>query len=78
MQTLSFKLPAELHAVLEAIAQKHDRPKSYVLRKALEAYAQNIAEEEEDVRVAEARLRTHKKNQRVSLKAIQKKYGLGY
>ena len=39
---LSIRLPQKLEEKLEAIALKEERPKSYIIRKALERYLEDL------------------------------------
>ena len=41
---ISLRLPAELAQVLEALAKSMDRPKTYLIRKAIEAYLAEYAD----------------------------------
>ena len=41
---ISLRLPAELAEVLEALAKSMDRPKAYLIRKAIETYLAEYAD----------------------------------
>ena len=41
---ISLRLPAELAQVLEALAKSMDRPKAYLIRKAIEVYLAEYAD----------------------------------
>jgi RHH-type rel operon transcriptional repressor/antitoxin RelB len=68
--TITFKAPLEIYARLEALSKQIDRPKSYLLRKAIEAFL----EEQEDYLVALKRLADDKPQNRISLEEIERRY----
>ena len=68
---ISLRLPAELAQVLEALAKSMDRPKAYLIRKAIEAYLAEYA----DYQVALDRL--HNKDDAILSPAeLRKRLGL--
>ena len=70
MQTITAKIPEEVHARLERLASKIDRKKSYLVRQALEGFI----EDQEDYLVALARL--SKKRKRIPLAELERELGL--
>jgi RHH-type transcriptional regulator, rel operon repressor / antitoxin RelB len=68
---LAVRLPKNLEAQLEKVAQDTKRSKSYYVRKALEHYF----EDQQDYLEAVARLEEN--NERVPYKKMRKKLGLG-
>ncbi len=70
MQTITAKIPEEVHARLERLASKIDRKKSYLVRQALERFI----EDQEDYLVALARL--SKKRKRIPLAELERELGL--
>jgi RHH-type transcriptional regulator, rel operon repressor / antitoxin RelB len=52
IEMLSIRLPQELEDKLEKIAKNEERPKSYIIRKALERYFEDL----EDFIIASKRL----------------------
>jgi predicted DNA-binding protein len=53
---VSFQIPAELYAKLGKYAKAAERPKSYLLRKALEEYLLDMEEDDADLKEARHRL----------------------
>ncbi|MBN1868939.1 ribbon-helix-helix domain-containing protein [Candidatus Sumerlaeota bacterium] len=53
MNTLSVRLPNELAKKLEGVAKEAERPKSFIVQKAIEAYLDDYA----DLQIALDRLR---------------------
>ena len=49
MRLISLRLTEKLEKSLEKYAQKLDRPKSYLIRKALEMYLENLSKVPEDI-----------------------------
>lgn len=49
MKLISLRLPERLERKLEKYAKKLDRPKSYLMRKALEVYLENLSKVPEDI-----------------------------
>lgn len=76
METLTFKASPDLLAHLETVAAKQERSKGFLVRKAVEFYLAELEQDEEDMRIALARLRSDKPKQRVSLEVLEKKHGL--
>lgn len=58
MATVSIRIPDELNNTLAISAKEIERPKGYIIRKALEAYLLELQEDTEDARIA----LTRKKN----------------
>lgn len=69
---LAIRLPEELEARLERLADRTGRPKSYYAREALIEYIDDL----EDHYLAETRLKKFKEGTGVPLDALMKKYGL--
>ncbi len=70
MQTITAKIPEEMHARLERLASKIDRKKSYLVRQAIEGFI----EDQEDYLIAIARL--SKKRKRIPLAELERELGL--
>ena len=70
-KTLSVRLPGELMVVLDRVADEVDRPRSYLIRKAIEAYVDEYAE----YQVALDRLR-NKDDKSVTGKELRQRLGL--
>ncbi len=70
MQTITAKIPEEVHARLERLASKIDRKKSYLVRQAIEGFI----EDQEDYLIAIARL--SKKRKRIPLAELERELGL--
>lgn len=68
---ISVRLPDELAEQLDGIADETDRPRSYIIQKALESYLEDFA----DLQVALDRLRD-RSDRIVSGKELRKKLGL--
>ncbi len=49
MRLISLRLTEKLEKSLEKYAKKLDRPKSYLIRKALEMYLENLSKVPEDI-----------------------------
>ncbi|KJW05047.1 antitoxin [Rickettsia argasii] len=60
----------ELDIILSNVAKEIDRPKGYIIRKAIESYI----EEKADLLIALSRI--EKREEVISLEDIKKKYGL--
>ena len=72
MSTLiSIRLPDDLANQLDGIARETDRPRSYIIQKALESYLEDYA----DLQIAFDRMRDTT-NEVVSRKELKKKLGL--
>lgn len=69
---ITFKAPADVYNRLQTLADKIDRPKSYLLRQAIEEFL----EEKEDYLIALQRLSNDKPEKRISLEELEKRYGL--
>lgn len=69
--TVSIRLPAELTKHLDDIAKETERPRSFHIQKALEAYIEDFA----DLRIAIDRLR-NPKDEVISGKELRKTLGL--
>ena len=52
-KAISIRIPDELADQLEGVAKETDRPRSYIIQKALESYLEDIA----DLQIALERLR---------------------
>ncbi len=74
MVALNIRISDELSNILTKSAKYLDRPKGYVVRKALEAYLQELQEDIEDYDDAVEILA--KSEPTISLEEIEKKYGL--
>ena len=70
-KTLSVRLPGELMTVLDRVANEVERPRSYLIRKAIEAYVDEYAE----YQIALDRLRD-KDDKSVTGKELRKRLGL--
>ena len=70
-KTLSVRLPDELMVVLDRVADEVERPRSYLIRKAIEAYVDEYAE----YQIALDRLR-NKDDKSVTGKALRQRLGL--
>lgn len=70
MTVITTRIPDELDKTLSVIAKEIDRPKGYIIRKALEEYIEDKA----DLLLALARI--EKAEETISLAEIEKKYGL--
>lgn len=68
--TFTFKAPDELAHRLTALAERMERPKSYIIRKAIE----HFLEEEEDYLIAVQRLAEDKPSKRISFEVIKQRY----
>lgn len=75
MDTLTFKLPAELNAKLEHFAKLDDRPKSYLIRKAVEEFLLEMEEDEADRKAGMAAL-ANPGGPSIPWEEVIKKYGL--
>ena len=71
VKPLSIRFPEELMRALERVASTVDRPRSYLIRKAVETYLEEYAE----YQVALDRLRD-KDDKMVSGKELRKRLGL--
>jgi RHH-type rel operon transcriptional repressor/antitoxin RelB len=69
--TVSIRLPDELTKHLDDIAKETERPRSFHIQKALEAYIEDFA----DLRIAIDRLR-NPKDEVISRKELRKTLGL--
>ena len=56
MHTLTFKAPDELLAKLDKFAAQEERSKSYIIRKAVEAYLLEMEEDDADYKLAMERV----------------------
>ena len=68
---ISIRLPDELAEQLEGVAKETDRPKSYIIQKALESYLEDFA----DLQIALDRLRD-KSDSLVTSAEMRKSLGL--
>lgn len=68
---ISIRLPESLADQLDSIAKETDRPRSYIIQKALESYIEDYA----DLQVALDRLHD-KADQAISSKELRKTIGL--
>jgi RHH-type rel operon transcriptional repressor/antitoxin RelB len=68
---ISIRLPDELAEQLKGVAKETDRPKSYIIQKALESYLEDIA----DLQIALDRLRD-KSDSLVTSAEMRKSLGL--
>ncbi len=75
MDTISFKIPAELNAKLEHFAALDDRPKSYLIRKAVEEFIADMEEDEADYKAAMDVL-NDPKSEYVAWETVEKELGL--
>lgn len=74
MATLNVRIPDDLNDSLVKSAQYLDRPKGYLVRKAIEEYLLELQEDIEDYNDAERILAQN--NPRYSLEEIERKYDL--
>lgn len=74
MHTLTFKLPEELNAKLDYYAKLDERPKSYLIRKAIEEFILDMEEDEEDYKAAMEVLAKNEPS--VPWKNVRKELGL--
>ena len=72
---ISFQASPELYAKLEKFAALEDRPKSYLLRKALEEYLMDMEEDDEDRKEAMYRL-ANPEGPNIPWEEVKRKYGL--
>jgi RHH-type rel operon transcriptional repressor/antitoxin RelB len=70
MITITTRIPDELDNTLSILANEVDRPKGYIVRRALEMYI----EEQADLLIALSRIEKDEKT--ISLEEIEKKYDL--
>lgn len=70
MTTITTRIPDELDNTLSILAKEIDRPKGYIIRRALEMYI----EEKADLLLALSRIEKGKET--ISLEEIEKKYNL--
>jgi RHH-type rel operon transcriptional repressor/antitoxin RelB len=68
---ISIRIPDDLATQLDFIARETDRPRSYIVQKALESYMEDYA----DLQIALDRLRD-KTDEVISGKELRKKLGL--
>ena len=73
MYTVTAKVPEELNLRLEKMAEKLDRKKSYLIRRALENYLEDM----EDIAAANSRLANLREEDLIGLEEIGRKHGLG-
>lgn len=76
MHTLTFKLPAELNAKLEHFAKLDDRPKSYLIRKAVEELLMDMEEDEADYKAAMAVLNDPNRGPSIPWETVERELGL--
>jgi len=74
--TFTFKAPNSLAKQIAALAQKMERPKSYIIRKALERFIEEAMEDEEDYRIALERLAKDDPKKRFSFEEIKREHDL--
>ncbi|AEK74895.1 antitoxin [Rickettsia conorii subsp. heilongjiangensis] len=70
MTVINTRISNELDIILSNVAKEIDRPKGYIIRKAIESYI----EEKADLLIALSRI--EKREEVISLEDIKKKYGL--
>lgn len=70
-KAISIRIPDELAEQLEGVAKETDRPRSYIIQKALESYLEDIA----DLQIALDRLRD-KSDPLVTSAEMRKSLGL--
>ncbi|MFP3121082.1 antitoxin of toxin-antitoxin stability system [Rickettsia sp. R2] len=70
MTVITTRISNELDIILSNVAKEIDRPKGYIIRKAIESYI----EEKADLLIALSRI--EKREEVISLEDIKKKYGL--
>ena len=70
MTVITTRISNELDIILSNVAKEIDRPKGYIIRKAIESYI----EEKADLLIALSRI--EKGEEVISLEDINKKYGL--
>ncbi len=74
MVALNVRIPDELNNILVSSAKKLERPKGYIVRKALEGYLQELQEDMEDYSEALKRLNQH--NKTIPWEQVQRECGL--
>ena len=74
--TFTFKAPENIAERLNRLAEKLERPKSYIIRKALERFLEEEIEEEEDYRIAMQRLAADRPDKRIPWEEVKRKHGL--
>lgn len=72
---VSFQVPAELYVKLGKYAAQAERPKSYLLRKALEEYLLDMEEDDADIKAAEEAL-ANPEGPYVSWEEVKRENGL--
>ena len=70
MTVITTRISNELDIILSNVAKEIDRPKGYIIRKAIESYI----EEKADLLIDLSRI--EKREEVISLEDIKKKYGL--
>jgi predicted transcriptional regulator len=76
MDTVSFKLSPELNAKLEYFAALDERPKSYLIRKAVEDFIADMEEDEADYKAAMEVLNDPSEGPAVPWEEVRKELGL--
>jgi predicted transcriptional regulator len=71
---ISLKIDAKLNEMLEKFAQKYDRSKSYIMRKALKSYLEDQLDLEEGMKALIEGKKNNKKT--TNLDKLIRKYGL--
>lgn len=71
MTVITTRIPDDLNELLSRVAKEIERPKGYIIRKALESYI----EEKADLLLALSRL--EKGEETITLAELEKKYDLG-
>ena len=70
MTTITAKIPDNLNKMLSGLAKELERPKGYIIRKAIE----NYLEEKADILLALSRI--EKNEDTITLDELKEKYGL--
>jgi predicted DNA-binding protein len=75
MQTVTVKFPAALNKKLTKFAHAQDRPKSHLIRKAVEEYLREMEEDTADLKVALERIK-NSTGKTIPWSEIKRRYGL--
>jgi predicted DNA-binding protein len=74
MAALNVRIPDELNNILVSSAKELERPKAYIVRKALKAYLQDLKEDTEDYNDAVEILKQN--NPKTSWEEVKRECGL--
>ena len=76
MDTLSFKLSPELNTKLEYFAKLDERPKSYLIRKAIEDFIAEMEEDEADFQAGMKVLNDPNQGPNIPWEEVERELGL--